>query len=106
MRAPLGAPRRLASQLNAATQAPGPCFLGRGNMPVPVQRAPRGGVIMPPGRFPGPPGSKVTSLARRHRAADVGFTRYRPNQGGSISETSREDALNEPSEWNIILEKE
>jgi len=61
---------------------------------------------MPPGRFPGPPGSKVTSLARRHRAADVGFTRYRPNQGGSISETSREDALNEPSEWNIILEKE
>src|SRR5665213_3612287 len=58
-RAPRGAPSRLASQLSAATQAPGPRFLGRGChggqpfQPVPVQQAPCGAVLMPPGRGPG-----------------------------------------------------
>src|SRR5665213_33578 len=84
MRAPLGAPRQLASQLNAATQAPGPRFLGRGNVPVPVQRAPRGGVIMPPVGSRSLPGAGL-------RAPPAGAALF------SISETSREDALNEPS---------
>jgi hypothetical protein len=34
---------------------------------VPVQRAPRGGVLVPPDRVPRPPGSGVTSPARRRR---------------------------------------
>jgi hypothetical protein len=51
----------------AANSAPGPRFLGRGNGPIPVQRAPRGGVIVPPGRFPEPPGAAVTSRSSRRR---------------------------------------
>jgi hypothetical protein len=61
--------------------------------PVPVQRAPRRGAVVPPDRVPKPPGSGVTSPARRRRTADAGLARYRPNQGGSIIETSRDDAL-------------
>ena len=40
----------------------------RPSRPVPVQRAPRRGVVMPPGRFPGPPGTGVTKPRRRRRA--------------------------------------
>ena len=35
--------------------------------PVPVQRAPRGGVLVPPDRVPRPPGGGVTSPARKRR---------------------------------------
>src|SRR5665647_99868 len=59
--APLGAPQ-------AAISVPGSAFPGtRHFKPVPVQRAPRGGVLMPPDRLPRPPGSGVTSPARRRR---------------------------------------
>ena len=60
---------------------------------------------MPPERSPGPPECGVTSPARRRRTADAGFTRYRPNQGGSIIATSREDALDEPGrvEYSLFM---
>ena len=59
----------------------------------PRQPAPGGGPLVPPGGAPTPPECRVTSPARRRRTADAGLTRYRPNQGGSIIETSRDDAL-------------
>ena len=44
------------------------CRLPRRLKDGPVQRAPRRGVVMPPGRVPGPPERGVTSPARRRRA--------------------------------------
>ena len=50
-RSPHGAPLAVSRlRLSPKTQAPGPRCLGRGSSPVPVQRAPRGGVLVPPGR--------------------------------------------------------
>ena len=51
----------------AGVTGPGSALPGTRLAPIPVQRAPRGGVIMPPGRFPGPPGSGGTNPARRRR---------------------------------------
>ena len=55
--------------------------------PVPVQRAPRRAVVMPPGRFPRPPGSRVTSPARRrHPSPHVQrASAERPSPWGSYS---------------------
>ena len=50
--------------------------------------------VVGPDGYPRPPECGVTSPARRRRAADAGLVRYRPIQGGSIIETSRDDALN------------
>ena len=66
-RAPYGAPRRLrVSAIGCKTQAPVPRFLGRGFRTVPVQRAPRGGVLMPLGRISG--ASRVRGYEPRARA--------------------------------------
>ena len=76
-RSPLGAPPRFLSRRpNAATQ-PRPRFTprrGRGRDPHRHSRlseAPRAPVVMPAGTMPGPPGSGVTSPARRNRARPV-----------------------------------
>jgi hypothetical protein len=42
----------------------------------PVQRAPRGGVVLPPGRFPGPPERGATNPARRRRAHPAEMTSH------------------------------
>jgi hypothetical protein len=66
----------LATQINAMAQ-PRPCFLGRtdvGRYPPPLSQsseAPRGPVIMPADPMPRPPGSGVTSPARRNRTRSV-----------------------------------
>ena len=60
------------------TQAPGPRFLGRGTAgvtrlePVPVRRAPRGAVVLPPERGPGASrGRGCVSHGRGRRIADA-----------------------------------
>ena len=64
-RSPPGAPlRRFLSR--------GPRFRGRGDWPVPVQRAPRGGVIVPPDRVPRPPGCVAANHARGRRTIGAG----------------------------------
>jgi hypothetical protein len=66
----------LATQINAMAQ-PGPCFLGRaasGRYSPPLSQsseAPRGPVVMPADAIPGPPGSGVTSPARRNRTRPI-----------------------------------
>ena len=66
----------LATQINAMAQSR-PCFLGRaasGRYPPPLSQsseAPRGPVVMPADSIPGPPGSGVTSPARRNRTRPI-----------------------------------
>jgi hypothetical protein len=66
----------LATQLNAMAQ-PRPCFLGLATAGVTLRSlsqssgAPRAPVLMPEETMPGPPGSRVTSPARRHRTRPV-----------------------------------
>jgi len=66
-----------ARRLSPATPAPGPrswdvAFDGRyPARHVPVQRAPRRAVMMPPGGNPGPAGSGGHDPARRHRTSPV-----------------------------------
>jgi len=76
-RSPLGAPpRRLSRRPNASTQ-PRPRFTrtrGCGRYPHRHSRlsgAPRAPVVMPAGTMPGPPGSGVTSPARRNRTRPI-----------------------------------
>jgi hypothetical protein len=73
MRSPSGAsPRRLSRRPNARTQ-PRPRFTRAGGRRCYPRRqsrlsgAPRAPVVMPAGTMPGPPGSGVTSPARRNR---------------------------------------
>ena len=76
-RSPSGASRRRLSQrANAATQ-PRPCFARpRGRRRYPrrqsrLSQAPGAPVIMPAGTMPKPPGSGVTSPARRNRTRPI-----------------------------------
>jgi hypothetical protein len=76
-RPPVGAPRRrLPRRPNAGTQ-PRPRFTrarGRGCYPrrhTRLSGAPRAPVVMPAGTMPGPPGSGVTSPARRNRTRSI-----------------------------------
>ncbi len=100
-RSPSGASRRRLSQrANAATQ-PRPCFARpRGCRRYPRRQshlsgAPRAPVVMPAGTIPGPPGSGVTSPARRNRTRpihrlspvdvpEVGEIRYSVPQTGTF----------------------
>jgi hypothetical protein len=89
-RSPSGASRRRLSQrANAATQ-PRPCFArsrGHGRYPRRQSRlsgAPRAPVVMPAGPMPGPPGSGVTSPARRNRTRPI--NRLSPVDDPSMSE--------------------
>ncbi len=74
MRSPSGAPPRLLSQRPNASTQPRPRFprsRGCGRYPhhqSRLSKAPCAPVIMPAGTMPGPPGSGVTSPARRNRS--------------------------------------
>ena len=76
-RSPLGAPPRFLSQRPNALTQPRPRFTrtgGRGRYPHHQSRlseAPRAPVVLPAGTIPGPPGSGVTSPARRNRTRPV-----------------------------------
>ena len=76
-RSPLGAPPRLLSQRPNALTQPRPRFAptrGRRHYPRRHSRlseAPRAPVLMPEGTIPGPPGSRVTSPARRNRTRSI-----------------------------------
>ena len=92
VRAPPGAPSRLrASGFRQRHRRRVRASWDEALAPVPVQRAPRGGVLVPPGRVPGPPGSGVRSSPPAGAASR------------SIIATSREDALDEQDGWTIIL---
>jgi hypothetical protein len=49
--------------------------------------------LVVPGGAPAPPECRFAKPARGRRVADVGFTRYRPSQGGSAITTPHESAL-------------
>ena len=95
--------RGFASRHLAETQTPGPRFSGTKLAASPSQRAPRGGVLVPLGRDPGPPGGGVTNPARGRRTHRSRFAGPGSKAGCRISgtprlccsifEASREDAL-------------
>ena len=81
-KAPLGAPLAAISDPGSALPDSRPVCSGpwpmtphrqprpwsvQNHWTVSVQRAPRRGVVMPPGRVPGPPGAAVTSRSSRRR---------------------------------------
>ena len=86
------APRRST----AVSSGPGHAF-GKVSKTHAVSQLLAGGPSAP-GRSPASPenGGCVLSPARRHRIADVGFTRYRPRKGGPAVMTPHESALGEP----------
>ncbi len=72
-RSPSGATPRHSPRLLPLGSAPGRASWNYrvqtgGPSPAPVQRAPRGPVVVPVGRFPKPPGSGVCRSARGHRS--------------------------------------
>ncbi len=87
MRSPSGAPPRLLSQRPNASTQPRPRFSrsrGCGRYPhhqSRLSKAPCAPVFMPAGTMPGPPGSRVTSPARRNhsRSAIRCVSRSRPS---------------------------
>jgi len=92
-RSPSGASqRRLPERANVPAQ-PRPCFTrsrGRRRYPHRQSRlsgAPRAPVVMPAGAIPGPPGSGVTSSARRNRTRSI--QRLSPVDVPELSETGR-----------------
>jgi len=92
-RSPSGAPlRRLPRRANARTQ-PRPRFTRNTmrrrylRLESRLSEAPRAPVIMPAGTMPGPPGSGVTSPARRNRTRSINW--LSPVDVPDVSETAR-----------------
>ena len=77
--------RGFAPPAFARDTGPGSALPGTRLAPIPVQRAPRGGVLVPPGRFPGPPGSGVTNPARGRRTHRRRFPAADPLERGACS---------------------
>ncbi len=92
-RSPSGAPqRRLPRRANARTQ-PRPRFTRNTmrrrylRLESRLSEAPRAPVVMPEGTMPGPPGSGVTSPARRNRTRSINW--LSPVDVPDVSETAR-----------------
>ena len=92
-RSPSGAPlRRLPRRANARTQ-PRPRFTRNTmrrrylRLESRLSEAPRAPVVMPAGTMPGPPGSGVTSPARRNRTRSINW--LSPVDVPDVSETAR-----------------
>ena len=92
-RSPSGAPlRRLPRRANARTQ-PRPRFTRNTmrrrylRLESRLSEAPRAPVVMPEGSMPGPPGSGVTSPARRNRTRSINW--LSPVDVPDVSETAR-----------------
>ena len=92
-RSPSGAPlRRLPRRANARTQ-PRPRFTRNTmrrrylRLESRLSEAPRAPVVMPAGTMPGPPGSGVTSPARRNRTCSINW--LSPVDVPDVSETAR-----------------
>jgi hypothetical protein len=91
-RSPCGAPPRRSSKRPNASAQPRPRFARpRGHGRYPHHRshlsgAPRAPVVMPAGTMPGPPGSGVTSPARRNRTRSMfrRASRTRPSVSGMM----------------------
>jgi hypothetical protein len=97
-RAPLGAPSRRLFRPGSA--------LSNWSKPA-CQRTPRTRVVLPGGRGPGAArGAWVTfAHARGRRIADVGFTRYRPTNGGPTITTPHDSALGGPDRYRNIYSR-
>jgi hypothetical protein len=92
-RSPVGAPlRRLPRRANAGTQSR-PRFTRNTmrrrylRLESRLSEAPRAPVVMPEGTMPGPPGSGVTSPARRNRTRSINW--LSPVDVPDVSETAR-----------------